>query len=95
MKNRALKFTGLIIREGEQFSSLCLELDVASSGKSAAQAKRMLKEAVALHLETSIESNLPYLRSVPPSENPLFTSPEIVIETFDLDVAVRLIAHAA
>jgi len=95
MKNRALRFTGLLIKEAKGFSSLCLELDVASCGKTASLAKRMLQEAVALHLETAIESNLPYLRSVPPSENPLFISPETVAEKFDLDVDVRLIAHAA
>ena len=55
----------------------------------------MLQEAVALHLETAIENNLPYLRPVPPSENPVQVSPDSIVEAFDLNVNVRLIAHAA
>jgi len=95
MKDRSLKFSGLILREKRGFSSLCLEVDVASCGKTPSQAKRMLQEAVALHLETAIENNLPYLRPVPPSENPVQVSPDSIVEAFDLNVNVRLIAHAA
>jgi len=95
MKNRALRFTGVIVKERKEFSSLCLELDVASCGKTPSQAKRMLLEAVTLHLETAMESNLPYLRPVAPSENPILTSSDAIAETFDFDVDVRLIARAA
>lgn len=95
MRTRQLKFTGVILRESRKFSSLCPELDVSSQGSSPAEAKQMLKEAVTLYLETAIENNLPYLRPVPPMENPLMTSPEQIVETFDIDVSVRLIARAA
>jgi predicted RNase H-like HicB family nuclease len=95
MKNRALKFTGVVVKEEKAFSSLCFELDVASCGRTASQAKRMLLEAVTLHLETAMESNLPYLRPVPPSENPILTSPDTIYEMFDFDVDLHLIARAA
>ena len=95
MRARQLKFIGLIVREKKGFSSLCLELDVASHGSSPMQAKQMLKEAVTLYLETAIENNLPYLRPVPSRENPQLTSPELIVLAFDIEINVRLIAHAA
>ena len=95
MKPHVLKFTGVIIKEGHWYLSFCPELDVASQGKTIAQAKSMLKEAVSLYLETAFESNLPYLRPVPPSENPLLKDPRSVIETFGLDVQMHVVANAA
>jgi len=95
MKPQALKFKAVVLRENHGYSSLCLDLDVASQGNTRAQAKRMLREAVVLYLETAIGSNLPYLRPIPPSENPLLTSPANVLETFDLKISVRLVADAA
>jgi len=95
MKTRALKFSGVLVKERKGFSSLCLELDIASCGKTIPQAKRMLLEAVTLYLETAMESNLPYLRPVPPSENPILTSPDLIAETFNFSVNVQLIARAA
>jgi predicted RNase H-like HicB family nuclease len=95
MKPHSLKFTGVILKEDHWYISLCPELDVASQGKTAAQAKKMLKEAVALYLETSFESNLPYLRPVPPAENPLLNDLQNVIETFGLEVQVHVVANAA
>jgi predicted RNase H-like HicB family nuclease len=95
MKPHSLKFTGIILKEGHWYISLCPELDVASQGKTIAQAKSMLKEAVALYLETAFESNLSYLRPIPPSENPLLTNPKSVLETFCLDVQLHVVANAA
>ena len=94
IKLPALKFKSLIVKEPAGYSSLCLDLDVASHGTTPIQAKRMLREAVALYLETAIESNVPYLRPVPPLENPLLTSPKQVVKSFDLEVDVRVVAHA-
>ena len=95
MKPHSLKFTGVIVKEGHWYLSLCPELDIASQGKTVAQAKNMLKEAVTLYLETAFESNLPYLRPTPPSENPLLKDPKNVIESFGLDVQVHVVANAA
>ena len=46
-------FTAILEREGDTYVSLCPELDVASQGKSADEAKANLKEAVELFLETA------------------------------------------
>jgi predicted RNase H-like HicB family nuclease len=61
-------FTGIIIKEPEGFSSLCLEVDVASQGETIEEAKNNLLEAVTLYLESAIESNLVILRPVPEDE---------------------------
>jgi predicted RNase H-like HicB family nuclease len=95
MKPYTLKFKGLILKEKHGYSSLCLDLDVASQGSTPAQAKRMLREAVALYLETCVESNLPYLRPVPLSENPELSDPSSVLESFDLEVGIHVVANAA
>src|SRR5205809_12037 len=88
----ALAFTGLVVREGHGFYSLCPELDVASQGTSVAKAKAMLREAVTGYLETCIESNLPYLRPTPAADDPRATDPASVALTFRLkvDLAVRV-----
>ena len=46
---------GLIEKEGNLYSALCLELDVASQGETIQEAKQNLKEAVELYLETVYE----------------------------------------
>jgi predicted RNase H-like HicB family nuclease len=46
---------GLIEKEGNLYSALCLELDVASQGETIQEAKENLKEAVQLYLETACE----------------------------------------
>jgi predicted RNase H-like HicB family nuclease len=84
MREHPLTFTGLVIKENGHFSSLCIELDVASHGKNASEAKSALAEAAALYLETAIENNLPYLRPVPRDEDPRSSSLSNVIETFPL-----------
>ena len=45
------KFTGVILKEPEGYSTLCPELDVASQGSTVEQAIANLKEAVELFLE--------------------------------------------
>jgi predicted RNase H-like HicB family nuclease len=87
-------FTGIIVKENQVYSSLCPELDVASVGATPEEAKAMLLEAAALHLEGTIEDGLPYLRPVPGDEDPRQTAPETIIELFrfKVDVAVRAYA---
>ena len=80
------EFTGAVIRDGNFFSSLCLELDVASQGKTSREAKKLLAEAVTLYLETCFESGIPYLRPVPTSEDPRHNPVEGLIEMFPLRV---------
>ena len=46
----------LIEQEGELFSALCLELNVASQGKTIEDAKKNIREAVELYIEDVIEA---------------------------------------
>lgn len=46
MNKRILHLTCLLRREGNQYSSLCLELDVASCGRTREEAFQALKDAV-------------------------------------------------
>lgn len=93
MRNGSLAFTGIVIREGKGFYSLCPELDVASEGHTVAKAKAMLRQAVTGYLETCMESNLPYLRPTPREEDPRVADAEHVIETFRMKVSLAVKVH--
>lgn len=61
----------LIEKENGLYSALCLELDVASQGKTVEEARKNLQEAVELYLEDAIGSKeekdfIP--RPAPPAE---------------------------
>ncbi len=88
------EFIGLVFREGKHYVSLCLEVNVASQGRSVREAKKMLAEAVALYLETCFENGLPYLRQVLREDDPRVTHPESVLECFPLKVDFRVHAFA-
>ncbi|MBI3761381.1 MAG: hypothetical protein HY260_05900 [Chloroflexi bacterium] len=91
----ALALTGVVIKEEDNvFASLCLELDVASAGESAEEAKNALFEAVILYIETAIESNLPFIRLVPPDEDPRRQAPDTVVTVFPFKVNVAIQAYA-
>jgi predicted RNase H-like HicB family nuclease len=94
MNNNGFTFTGVIWREQGIFTALCLELDVASQGDTARDAKDALIEAATLYLESAIESNLPYVRPVPIEEDPRRVVPEQVVETFPLKVSIAVHAYA-
>ena len=51
-----LALHGLIEKENGSYSALCLELDVASQGKTIDEARKNLQEAVELYLEDVVES---------------------------------------
>ena len=87
-------FTGIIIKEELGYSSLCPELDVASDGDSPESAKAMLLEAATLHLEGAFEDGLPYLRSIPLSDDPRQTTPDTVVEAFRFTVDIYVHANA-
>lgn len=92
MKNHPdrFEFTGAIFKEGKWYVSLCLELDVASQGRSLREAKKMLAEAVELHLETCFENNIPYLCPVPRQEDPRFNPIDNLVEIFPFKVEFRV-----
>jgi len=87
-------FTGLVWKDGDTFTALCPELDVASQGKTPENAREMLLEATTLHIEGAFENGLPYLRPVPPAEDPRNIFPVEKIETFHFKVDVAVHAHA-
>ncbi len=87
-------FTGIIFKEADRYTSLCPELDVASEGGAADEASTNLLEAITLYLETAVEANLPYLRPIPPQEDPRMTSPESVVKIFNLRVDFQIRAYA-
>ena len=87
-------FTGIIFKDDERYTSLCPELDVASEGDTPDEASKNLLEAVALYLETAIEANLPYLRPIPPDEDPRIIDHESIIKTFNLKVDFQIKAYA-
>ena len=53
---RRLHLHNLIEKEGNLYSAICLELNVASQGKTIEEAKKNLHEAVALYIEDVLES---------------------------------------
>jgi len=73
-------FTGIVIQEDGGYSSLCPELDVASAGNTPEEARAMLLEALALHLEGAIEDGLPCLRPIPADVDPRNTTTEKVVQ---------------
>jgi predicted RNase H-like HicB family nuclease len=87
-------FTGVVIKENEGYSSLCLELDVASQGETIEEANLNLMEAVTLYLETAIESNLPLIRPVLERENPINTKPNDVMKIFKMNIDFQVRAYA-
>ena len=49
--NRMAGITFEIEREGDQYVSLCPDLDIASYGDSVAEARRRLEDAISLYLD--------------------------------------------
>ena len=86
-------FSCVAMKDEKGYSALCLDVDVASEGGSLPEAKRNLREAVSLYVESAIENNLPIIRPVPPAERPHITRLEDTIEQFNLNVDVRVRAH--
>ena len=88
-------FTAVICKERRGYTSLCLELDVASQGDSPQEANDALLEAVTLYLETAFESNVPYLRPVPVEANPLLhkTRAKWVVDVTRFKVDFAIHAH--
>ena len=85
-----MPFTGAVMRDGKHYSSLCLDLDVASQGKTPREAKKLLAEAVTLYLETCFENGIPYLRPVPATEDPRYHAAQDLIEIFPLRVNFKV-----
>jgi Uncharacterised protein family (UPF0150). len=73
-----MKITGLIKKEGNQYASLCVELDVASCGKSKKEALEGLKRAIETYIEYMVSEGRQkeIYRPVPMDELKEFLFPE-------------------
>lgn len=58
------KFTASVSCEGRWYVAQCLEIDVASQGRSEAAALKNLADALALHLTSPIATETPKVRSI-------------------------------
>jgi predicted RNase H-like HicB family nuclease len=52
------RYTGLVKKSGKYYVALCLELNVASQGKTLAEAKKMLQEACEEYLSYAKEEKV-------------------------------------
>jgi predicted RNase H-like HicB family nuclease len=84
------EFTGALYQEGKLWVAVCLEVDVASQGRTAREARKMLAEAVTLYLETCFEDGIPFLRPVPREDDPRFHPPKNLLEIFPLKVDFKV-----
>ena len=84
------EFTGALYQEGKQVVAVCLDVDVASQGRTARQARKMLAEAVTLYLETCFEDGIPFLRPVPKEDDPRLHPPKNLLEVFPLKVDFKV-----
>lgn len=57
-------FTASVTKEGEWYISQCLEVDVASQGKTEAEAIKNLEEALELHFEDPKATNTPHIHQI-------------------------------
>ncbi len=94
MNKNIFTFTGVVVKEDRGYSSLCVELDVASQGETLREAKTALTEATTLYLESAIENNLPYMRPVPIEDDPRRLTPDRIAEIFPVKVDIAIRAHA-
>jgi predicted RNase H-like HicB family nuclease len=58
------RFTASVWREGDWYVAQCLEIDVASQGKTAEEALENLKEAIALYFEPPTPSVTPRIETI-------------------------------
>lgn len=94
MSENEFVFKEVILQAETDYTALCLDVDVASQGDTTAAARDALLEAVTLYLETAIESYLPWLRPVPPSEDPRFVEPDRIVAEFPMHVHFAVHAYA-
>jgi predicted RNase H-like HicB family nuclease len=68
-------FTCLVKKEGKQYASLCIELDIASCGRTKAEAVEGVKNAIEAYIEYMVSENRGHeiSRPVPMDELRVFT----------------------
>lgn len=55
---KELFISGILFREKEEWTSLCLQFDIAGQGKTPAEAIEKTLEAVSLYLKTSLDEGM-------------------------------------
>jgi predicted RNase H-like HicB family nuclease len=55
-------FNAVIVKEGDWFVAQCLEVDIASQGRTEDEAMKNLNDALALHFTPPVASVLPSVR---------------------------------
>ncbi len=68
VENRTLQLTAVIEPDGKYFTALCLELDVASCGKTPEEAFAALRDAVNVYLSYAVETGQAELLNRPVPE---------------------------
>jgi predicted RNase H-like HicB family nuclease len=58
------EFAATVWREGDWYVSQCLEIDVASQGRTEEEALENLREALELHLRPPVATILPEVRTI-------------------------------
>ncbi len=95
MDNIKMEFDALIIKEEDGgYSSLCIDLNVASQGETLIEAKSMLVEAVEGYIEVCIEKTLPFLRKIADIDNPEFIDSENIVERFKIKTELKIHSYA-
>ena len=61
---RKRKFTASVSREGKWFVAQCLEVDVASQGRSESAALKNLGDALTLHFDSPVATAAPKVRPI-------------------------------
>jgi predicted RNase H-like HicB family nuclease len=57
-------FSAIVWREGEWFVSQCLDVDIASQGRTEGEALDNLREALELHFEPPVATHPPEVRHI-------------------------------
>ena len=58
------KFSASVWREGDWYVAQCLEVDVESQGESEAEALENLREAIELHFEPPVPTDMLRMRTI-------------------------------
>jgi predicted RNase H-like HicB family nuclease len=59
-----MRFTASVWKEGSLYVAQCLEVDVASQGRTEQSAIRNLSEALRLHFEPPVATRAPKLKTI-------------------------------
>ena len=57
-------FTASVWQEGEWYVAQCVEVDIASQGRSETEALTNLREALELHFEPPVATIIPEMRTI-------------------------------